>query len=154
MRRPHETRDDGAAAVEFALIAPILLLLLFGIVDFGRAYQAKVELSHASREGARVYALSRDVEQARCAVRRAASTIEDPDPDGDRCTGPFSLADVDIAPAGCAGTSDFGDLATVSVTLQFEYHTPLPTLVTALLPGAVFDNPISLEEQGAMRCGG
>jgi hypothetical protein len=36
-RRPHDGhgRDTGAAAVEFALVSPILLLLLFGIIDYG-----------------------------------------------------------------------------------------------------------------------
>ncbi len=57
MSRCRPSSDSGAAAVEFALIVPILFLLIFGIVDFGRAYQAKVELAHAAREGARSYSI-------------------------------------------------------------------------------------------------
>jgi Flp pilus assembly protein TadG len=44
---------DGAVAVEFAIIAPILLLLVFGIIDFGHAWYMKHMMSDASREGAR-----------------------------------------------------------------------------------------------------
>jgi len=35
-------RDRGAAAVEFALLLPVLLLLVFGIIDFGRALNAQI----------------------------------------------------------------------------------------------------------------
>ena len=45
--------DSGAAAVEFALILPVLILLIGGIVDFGRAMYTEVMLTNASREGAR-----------------------------------------------------------------------------------------------------
>jgi Flp pilus assembly protein TadG len=49
--------DDGVVAVEFALLAPLLFLLLFGIIQFGRAYNAKVELTSAVREGVRAFSL-------------------------------------------------------------------------------------------------
>ena len=40
-------RRDGTAAVEMALISPMLMILLAGIIDFGRAYQEEIELSSA-----------------------------------------------------------------------------------------------------------
>ena len=47
-------RDDrGALVVEFGLIVPILFFLVFGIVDFGRAYFTMNNLAAAVREGAR-----------------------------------------------------------------------------------------------------
>jgi len=50
-RGPH--RDErGSSLVEFALTAPLLLLLLVGIVDVARIVNAYVTVSHASREGA------------------------------------------------------------------------------------------------------
>jgi Flp pilus assembly protein TadG len=49
--------EQGTVALELALVAPFLLLLVFGIIQFGRAYNAKIELSAAVREGARVLAL-------------------------------------------------------------------------------------------------
>lgn len=43
----------GAALVEFALVVPVLLLLLLGVIDFGRGWSALGVLSNAAREGAR-----------------------------------------------------------------------------------------------------
>jgi Flp pilus assembly protein TadG len=51
------TGERGAAAVEFAIILPILVLLVMGIIEFGRAYNATIELTGAVREGARELAL-------------------------------------------------------------------------------------------------
>lgn len=48
---PH-ARQRGVAAVEFALLLPLLLLLLFGMVDAGRALQANIIIANVSREGA------------------------------------------------------------------------------------------------------
>ncbi len=45
--------DDGGIVVEFGLVVPILLLVVFGIVDFGRAYHTLNNLTSAVREGAR-----------------------------------------------------------------------------------------------------
>ena len=47
----------GAAAVEFAVILPLLLMILFGILEFGRILYVNQALSWAAREGARVAAL-------------------------------------------------------------------------------------------------
>lgn len=43
----------GAALVEMALVTPLLLAVLFGIVEFGRAMQVHAMVTNASREGAR-----------------------------------------------------------------------------------------------------
>ena len=44
---------DGAAAVEFALVAPLFLLMLGGIIEFGQAFKTEHLLSNACRRGAR-----------------------------------------------------------------------------------------------------
>ena len=44
----------GAAMVEFAIVLPVLLLMVFGIVDFGRALYTLNNLTAAVREGARL----------------------------------------------------------------------------------------------------
>src|SRR5688572_29230104 len=60
-RRRTSRGEQGVVAVEFALIVPVILLLVFGIIEFGRAYNAKVELTAAVREGARDLALGTGV---------------------------------------------------------------------------------------------
>ena len=45
--------EHGAVAVEFAILAPVFLLLAFGIFDLGHAYYMKQVVTNASREGAR-----------------------------------------------------------------------------------------------------
>ena len=45
-------KSDGVALIEFALILPLLLLLVFGVFEFGRAIQTKNILANMSREGA------------------------------------------------------------------------------------------------------
>jgi Flp pilus assembly protein TadG len=51
--RIREHGDRGAAAVEFALILPVLLLLVLGISQFGITFYQWLEMEHAAREGAR-----------------------------------------------------------------------------------------------------
>ena len=51
--RPSGGRERGAAAVEFALILPVLLILLLGIIDFGLYYYNDLQLTHVARDAAR-----------------------------------------------------------------------------------------------------
>lgn len=46
-------KRSGTAAVEFAVVAPLIFLLLFGMVEFGRMLMVQQILTNASREGAR-----------------------------------------------------------------------------------------------------
>ena len=51
------TGEAGVAVVEFALVAPLLLILVFGIIDLGRAYSTLNQLAASAREGARFAAV-------------------------------------------------------------------------------------------------
>ena len=52
--------NKGAAAIEFAIVLPVLLTILFGIVEFGLIMYNKAMITNASREGARQAALYRE----------------------------------------------------------------------------------------------
>ena len=52
-RRHPQRRDDGASAVEFALVSPVLFLLLFGIIDYGIWFADSISARQAVRDGAR-----------------------------------------------------------------------------------------------------
>ncbi|HEX5631377.1 MAG TPA: TadE family protein [Acidimicrobiia bacterium] len=68
--------EDGAALVEFAIVLSLLVLILFGIIEFGRAYNAQATLTHASREGVRVLAITGDATEAAAAARNAAPSLD------------------------------------------------------------------------------
>jgi Flp pilus assembly protein TadG len=69
-------RDDrGAAMVEFAIVLPVLMLILLGIIEFGRAYNAQVSIQAAAREGARELALRHSSTDVVSATRGGAPTV-------------------------------------------------------------------------------
>jgi Flp pilus assembly pilin Flp len=45
--------EEGAAAVEFALLLPLLVMLLFGFIQFGTAFNTRIQATNAAREAAR-----------------------------------------------------------------------------------------------------
>ncbi len=125
-------RDRGAAAVEFALVAPLLLLLTLGIVAFGHAFQTQTLLDNAARAAVRVFALTQGPnapEAARDAAVDALApsiTLDDP------------ATQIQVGPAGCPA----GQNARATITLDdFE-----------LLGG--FFEPLTLSGTGSMRCNG
>ncbi|BCW72287.1 hypothetical protein NicSoilB8_33310 [Arthrobacter sp. NicSoilB8] len=128
-----ERSERGAVAVEFALLAPVLILLLFGITEFGRAYNVQISLSNAAREGARVMAISNDPTAARSAVRGALGTLVPVLPDE-------KIVFTASAPAG-AKTCSAG--AQMSVTVGYTLSS-----MTGIA------GPFAMQGQGAMLCGG
>lgn len=119
------TRDSGAALVEFAIIAPLLLLLVFGIIEFGRAYNAQNTLTHAAREGARKYAITQDTAEGEAAAKNAATSLDS--------------SKITVTLSSCVP----GDPATV--TLEYPF-----TLQIAFFPVTSF----TMQSEGVMRCGG
>jgi hypothetical protein len=56
--RRRDRDQSGLALIEFALVAPVLVLLVFGTIEFGFAFNNNLELRSASREGARLGAVN------------------------------------------------------------------------------------------------
>jgi Flp pilus assembly protein TadG len=126
-------RDErGATAVEFALIVPLLIVLVLGIAEFGRAFQVQGTLSAAAREGVRVMALQNDPIAARTAVRNAATSLDPTITD----------AEITISPATCPTTN--GGATSVRLTISY----PMPYLT------GFFGSGLGLTGTGVMRCNG
>jgi Flp pilus assembly protein TadG len=127
-------RDRGAAAVEFALLLPLLLLLLFGIIDFGRALNAQITLTQAAREGARLDALGKS--NVVSGTQAAAAGLS-----------PVSVTVTTTCPAGAGA----GVNAVVKASFTYTLVTPLGAIArifgTGTIPAA-----ITLNATGVMPC--
>lgn len=119
--------ERGAAAVEFALLVPILIMLVFGIMEFGRAYNVQMSLTNAAREGVRSMAINNNQPAARTAARRAATHLNPPLADGNIT---FSATNCSVG-------------AQMTVTINYS-------LVT--MTGIV--GPFAMIGKGTMLCGG
>ena len=64
--------EKGASAVEFALVLPIFIMLVFGIFQFGIAFNNWIAITHAAREGARLAVVGQYDEQR---VRDSAPSV-------------------------------------------------------------------------------
>lgn len=78
MKRRSRIRDDrGQTMVEFTLVVPILLLILFGIIQFGIVYNNYLTLTDAVRVGARKAAVSRTEAEPETFVKTALLNAAD-----------------------------------------------------------------------------
>jgi Flp pilus assembly protein TadG len=125
-------------AVEFALLLPVLLLLLFGIIDFGRALNAQITLTQAAREGARLAAVGASSTSVTSRTQSAATglsgvtvTVTSSCPTGAgtgvdavvQASYPFSFATPVGAIAGMFGTAGFGSTLTLTATGDMPCET-------------------------------
>ena len=128
IRRLRKT-ETGAEIIEMALVLPLLLGLLFGIVEFGFLFQRYVFLTNAAAEGARVASLpgynQADV-QARVAAYAAASNI----------TG-VNATSVGATISGPGGTAWPGSQVTVTYVYNYQFIRPLATLLGGSLNPSV-----------------
>lgn len=127
-------RDRGAAVVEFALLLPLLLLLLFGIIDFGRALNAQITITQAAREGARLVALN----QPNVVSRTQAAAV--------------GLSGVSVSVVtSCPPNAGPGVNADVQVSYPFTFVTPIGA-IASFFGGSGTGSPVTLTAQGVMPC--
>ena len=69
--------ENGAAALEFALVLPLLLLLVFGIIEFGIIMFDKAVLTNACREGARAGIVSKSPRLTRPEINNIVDNCQD-----------------------------------------------------------------------------
>jgi Flp pilus assembly protein TadG len=118
--------ERGAAAVEFALALPILVLILFGVIEFGGVYNAQLMVTGAAREAARTMALDGDASGAEAVALDAAHGIDPGD------------LDVSISPSTCAAGTD--------ITVTVDYDRPFIT--------GLFGTSVELTGLATRRCQG
>ncbi len=110
-------RQRGAALVEFALVGPVLMVLLFGVIEFSWVFNQFLDVRHGSREAARLVAVNYQPTAAVGAgqttdiVTAICGRIDSPDD-----------ARIQIS-LNTVGADDPGDLATVRVERNLEQLT-------------------------------
>jgi Flp pilus assembly protein TadG len=105
----------GVAAVEFAFVAPVLILLVFGMIEFGRAVMVQQIITNASREGARLAVL--DGTTASDVRTKVGTYLTDASIKG---------ATVTINPSE-PNTAGYGAPVTVTVQVPFSQVSWLPS---------------------------
>ena len=113
--RSYRKKRRGASVVEFAIVAPVFFLLVFGMLEFGRMVMVQQVITNASREGARRAVLdgvtTAEIETAVADYLSAGSItgaeiVIDPDPPSD---------------------AGYGEPVTVTVSIGFDEVSWLPT---------------------------
>ena len=117
-----KTADRGAAAVEFALVLPLVLMLMFGMIDFGRMLNAQITVTESAREAARAASLGDTPSLSNTAAAGLGASIR------------RSVI------CGVGVTN-----AEVEVTYDFSYLTPVAVL-------GLTKNPLVLSGRSVMPC--
>ncbi|HEX5029790.1 MAG TPA: TadE/TadG family type IV pilus assembly protein [Gaiellaceae bacterium] len=72
----HKSREDGQAFVELALVLPVLLLLLLGVIQFGNVFRDYIALTDATRVGARQASVSRSIQPEATRIPLVVSKVQ------------------------------------------------------------------------------
>jgi Flp pilus assembly protein TadG len=126
MRHTFRDGERGAAAVEFAIVLPLLIVLVFGIVQFATAYNRVQGLHAAAREGARLASLPQTT-QGDISARVTSSLV------GVALNGSPTITVNPPATRPCQGRS--GQTVTVTVTAVTSLDIPLWGSVSKTLTG-------------------
>lgn len=118
----------GQSMVETALMIPIIMLVLFGIVDFGRMLHALLTLDHAGREAARLASIHADDSAIINKVKSSAAILE------------LSDGDITITPPAASRTT--GNDVVITLKYDFNFITPLADTIAS---------PMELTDRTVMR---
>ena len=118
--------ERGAAAVEFAILLPLLLMLVLGTIEFGRAYNAQITLTNAARDGVRVMAINNDPTAAKKAAQNAAASVST-----------IPVSDITLSSTTCSTGNQ------VTLTIKYTLST-----ITGIA------GPFPMTGKGVMLCGG
>jgi len=138
IRRRREKGEKGQAIVEFALLVPIFLILLFAIVDFGMGFYSWITVTNSAREGARIGAVQATEQQIIDRVHDTSDLINED-------------TNMDVFVTNSADTGGQpGESVVVRVDYNYDLITPLASLV-AFLSGDIIGPTLTLSSTAEMR---
>ncbi|MDA8439676.1 MAG: pilus assembly protein [Propionibacterium sp.] len=120
-------RSRGQALVEFAVILPVLMLILLGSIDFGRIMFSYIQINNAAREGV-AYAMGQPNDVAGITQR----ALQETDVQSQRGENPVTVtvtcidsATGTVVTCSSAPSTGLGSEVKVAVSEQFNFFTPL-----------------------------
>jgi Flp pilus assembly protein TadG len=159
-RRPRRARGQrGAVAVEFALIMPMLCLLVFGIIEFGYMLNRDMMIGNTSRDGARAASLGDPYAEICASIKSelSGSGIPVPNPAvptncADSAASPTKILISCTKPDGtaCNATPSTYDALAVSGSTTIVKVTYRHSLITPVI-SSVLGDAVTLEQSTQMR---
>ena len=136
----------GQSLVEFSLILPVLMILVFGILDFGLGLRSYISLSNAVREGARYASVGNPI-----GIESDCNGMTNDTVYGRICvaTGGLDLTELDPDVSFPQGVAP-GNSVVVSADYTYRFVTPLGDLI-GFFSGGTFPSSIDLSSSANMR---
>jgi Flp pilus assembly protein TadG len=151
-RRGHG--EAGQALLEFAVVVPIFLILIFGIVDFGMGFKAYIAVTNATREGARFGAVgwpagaypsdcNSSGDDDLTVVARTCSSL---------AANVSSVENVSVTyeERNAVTGIQTGDSVVVTMTYRYNFMTPLGAMLSTFTGGHIPDT-VTMESTADMR---
>ena len=135
--------DSGQALVEFALVFPILMLVILLFLEFGIGFARYNQVVNGTREGARLGAVGATPDEIKAQVIQKAPSV-------DLLPADITVSYLDI---DGNGTADAGDSVVVRIDYTYNTITPLASFASAFTLGA-FPSSITLSACADMRLEG
>ena len=118
------THDEGAAMVEFALVLPLLMLLVVGAIRFGLAFNAKIEMSGAARDAARYLVVNPgDTSGATTKAQNSSPGLN------------LTTAEIAITQLGTCTTTTSNGSWRVTISRSYSLSVPLFSIPAATVTG-------------------
>src|SRR3990170_1598575 len=135
IRARRKSGERGQALVEFALLVPIFLLLLFAIIDFGMGFYSWISVTNGAREGARLGVVMGTEQQIKDQVYQAVSL-------------PNEATKMTVTVTNAQGQP--GESVVVKVDYDYDLITPLAGIVS-FMSGNVIGPTLTFSSTAEMR---
>lgn len=152
IRRNGKRHEGGQSLVEFTMVLPVFLILVFGVIDFGMGLRAYITVAQATREGARYASVGNPAgtfssggsgdcngSYSTSAVGKVCSTLNG-----------LNLTHVQAVTVTYPSGQVPGNPVRVQASYQYHYITPVKAIVNFISAGAM-SNTISISSATDMR---
>ena len=134
LRRLH-VREGAQSLVEFAIIVPLFMIFVFGLIDFGFGLKAYITVSSSTREGARYAAVGNPAGPSFTSCTAATPTTVI----GKVCSTMTGVqkSDIQSITVSCSPSCVSGNTVSVSSSYNYHYITPIKAIINFISAGSM-----------------